>query len=297
MAKTKTEDKAIVETVMHTNGDASTALTVAPITALALPMDNADFMADAGSGLEGATAESFAIPFLSVLQKGSPQVDPDHPKGGRIDGAEAGMFFNNVNSKTYDGKAGVEIVHCAYRRVFIRWGSEASGEGFKGELTPEAVAVMRERKEVVEFENRLYFPLPDGSVNEKRCDRVSDTRNHFILFNDGTGAWTEALLSLSSTQIKKSKLLMAALANVRFDGPNGKFQPPTFANIIRATTVPESNDKGSWRGIRFVIDGVVSREIYNAGKAFHAKIVAGDVTVKYDETAAAGEAAPAAAGF
>ena len=37
-------------------------------TAVAIPA--MDFAADAGAGMEGAGQESFAIPFLSVLQKG-----------------------------------------------------------------------------------------------------------------------------------------------------------------------------------------------------------------------------------
>src|SRR5690606_32458036 len=115
-------------------------------------------------------------PFLMTLQKGSPQVD--EASGVAIEGAKAGMFFDNVTGQMYDGKAGVQIVPCAYRRVFIRWGSEASGEGFKGELEPETVAEMRARGEIKELDNRLYIPLEDGTVNEKRCDRLSDTRNH-----------------------------------------------------------------------------------------------------------------------
>src|SRR5690606_30643086 len=138
----------------------------------------------------------------------------------------------------------------SFRRAFIRWGSDESGEGFKGEYTPDEVQAMRDRGQVVEFENRLYFPQADGSVHEKKCDRLSDTRNHFVLILDEEGSWKEALLSLSSTQIKKSKMLMAALANVKLSGKSGRFTPPTYANIVRITAVPESNDKGSWYGVR-----------------------------------------------
>ena len=56
-----------------TQKDASTEIAETTNTALALSASM--FADDAGAGMEGATAESFAIPFLSVLQKGSPQVD------------------------------------------------------------------------------------------------------------------------------------------------------------------------------------------------------------------------------
>lgn len=266
-----------------TKKDQTTAVAATEQQATALAaIDSSLFAADAGAGMEGATQESFAIPFLMTLQKGSPQVD--EASGVAIEGAKAGMFYDNVSGTLMDGKKGVLIVPCAYRRVFIRWGSEASGEGFKGELAPDEVAAMRARGEIKELENRLYFPLEDGTVNEKRCDRLSDTRNHYVLvIDEETGSWKEALLSLSSTQIKKSKMLMSALASVKLQGPQGMFTPPTYANLVRVTTVPESNDKGTWYGVRFVLEGQLSRaEVYHAAKAFHAKVVKGGVEAKYE---------------
>jgi hypothetical protein len=248
-------------------------------TALAAPLSFED---DAGAGMEGATSDSFAIPFLSVLQKGSPQVD--EASGAAIEGAKAGMLFENVTGKMFDGKQGLDIVPCAYRRVFLRWGPKSGeGSGFKGELSVDEIAVLRSTGKIVEQEGRLYFPLADGSVNDKKCDRVADVRNHYVLLIDKvTGAWTNALLSLGSTQIKKSKMLMSALASVKVQGASGLYTPPTFANVVTLTTVPESNDKGTWHGVRFELSGSVSRsELYQAAKAFHASVAAGTVEAKY----------------
>lgn len=246
--------------------------------------DAAMFAEDAGAGMEGATSESFAIPFLSVLQKGSPQVD--EASGAALEGARAGMLYENVTGRLFDGKGGVTVVPCAYRRVFLRWAPKGSqGAGFKGELLPERVAEMRARGQIAELDGKLYVPLEDGTVNEKRCDRISDTRNHYVLLVDeATGAWKEALLSLTSTQIKKSKMLMSALASVKVSGPNGLFTPPTFANTVRVTTTPESNDKGTWFGVKFELAGQVSRaEVYAAAKAFHASVAKGSVVAKYED--------------
>lgn len=260
----------------------STEVALKQSTAVALHNDM--FAADAGAGMEGADRDSFAIPFLAVLQKGSPQVDETHAAHVPVEGAKAGVLYDNISQECFDGKVGVQIVPCSFRRVFIRWGSDASGEGFKGEFTVEEVDAMRAKGEVKELENRLYFPLDDGSINEKKCDRLSDTRNHYILLLDDDGGWKEALLSLSSTQIKKSKMLMAAMANVKLPGPNGKFTPPTYANIVRVATVPESNDKGSWYGVRFVMEGQVQDpQVYAAGKSFNKKVSSGAVVAKYED--------------
>lgn len=264
-------------------------------TEIALPA--MDFAADSGGGMEGAGAESFAIPFLTVLQKGSPQVD--EASGVALEGAKSGMLYDTVTGKLFDGKTtGVPFVPCAYKRVFIHWGPrEGAGGGFKGELTGDAIAQMRAAGKIVEFEGRLYAPLPDGSVNEKKCDRFSDTRNHYgMMVDESTGAFTPVLLSLTSTQIKKSKMLMSLLAGVKLKGSAGYFTPATYANQIRITTVPESNDKGTWHGVRFELQGQVARaDLYEAAKAFNASVAKGAVAANYES---AEDAAPApGAGF
>lgn len=243
-----------------------------------------DFAADAGAGMEGTSSESFAIPFISVLQKGSPQVD--EASGAAIEGAKAGMFYENVTGNMFDGKVGVQIVPCAYRRVFLRWAPKGmDGGGFKGEIAPEQVAEMRAAGKIVDLDGKLYIPLEDGTVNDRKCDRISDTRNHYVLLIDTeTGAWKEALLSLTSTQIKKSKMLMSALASVKVNGANGMFTPPTFANYVKMSSLPESNDKGTWFGVKFELAGQVDRpEIYAAAKAFHGSVAKGAVVAKYEE--------------
>ena len=242
-----------------------------------------NFAADSGGGMEGATAESFAIPFLGVLQKGSPQVD--EASGVALDGAKSGMFYENVTGELMDGKAGVMLIPAAYRRVFVRWGARGTeGSGFKGELTPDEIGEMRSKGKIADLDGKLYIPLPDGSVNEKKCDRVADTRNHYMLLVKPDGAFRQVLVSLVSTQIKKSKTLMSALANVQIDGPAGKFTPATFANMVKATSIPESNDKGTWHGWKFELAGPVERpDLYAAARAFNESVKKGTVTAKYED--------------
>lgn len=265
-----------------TEKEATTELTTTEQHAI-VAVDASMFAQDAGAGMEGVSQESFAIPFLSVLQKSSPQVD--EALGQNIEGAKAGMFFENVTGRMFDGKKGVTIVPCAYRRVFLRWAPRGTDSAFKGELMPETVAQMRAEGKIVEVDGRLFVPLEDGTINEKKCDRISDTRNHYLLLIDEeSGAWSQCLLSLTSTQIKKSKMLMSALASVKVKGAAGMFTPPTFANYVRATSLGESNDKGTWHGIKFELAGMVDRqEVYAAAKAFNQTVIQGAVEVKYEQ--------------
>lgn len=242
------------------------------------------FAADSRAGMESADQDSFAIPFLSVLQALSPQLDESDAKF--VDGAKAGMLYENVTNQLIDGKDGAIVIPCHYRRVFLRWGPRGGeGAGFKGELTPEQVAAMRQSKQIVEVDGRLFVPMPDGTVNEKRCDRIVDTRNHYVLLvNESTGAAVTALLSLRSTQIKKSKALMSALAAVRVKGPQGDVQPPTFANLVRVCTVQEKNDEGNWHGVKFAVEGrVYNATLYKQARDFYETVKKGAVEVRYEE--------------
>jgi len=261
-----------------------------------------DFSADAGRGMEGATQESFAIPFLSLLQKGSPQVDES--SGVALPNAKQGMFFENVTGRLMSGDGkGYFFVPCAYRRVFLRWAPRAAGGGFKGELAPEEVATLRAQGKIVELDGQLFFPNADGEIHPDKCDRVRDHRNHYgLLVEEKSGGWTQCLVSVTSTQIKKSKALMSALASVKLNGSAGQYTPATWANRVRFSSVPEQNEKGSWMGWRFELDGTITRaDLYAAGRAFNEAVRRGNVEVKYEEaedptTVDAGGAAPTQAG-
>lgn len=242
-----------------------------------------DFSADLGGGMEGADKDSFAIPFLRVLQKISPQCD--EADAAFIEGAKGGMLLNSVTNRLYDGKEGVTFLPCAFQRRFLQWAPRGTEGGFRGELLPEQVARMREEGLIVELDGRLYIPDEKGEVSEKKSDRIVDTRSHFGLVVDEDSI-TQVLLTLSSTQIKKSKQLMSILSAAKVRTAQGLVTPPTWMNQVRITTVLESNDQGSWYGVKFEPAGFVeSKDLYDAGKAFHEAISAGEAKANFAEAA------------
>lgn len=271
---------------------------LAPAKGDHLPSLNLNFDADIGAGMETADKDSFAIPFLGVLQKISPQCEESDPK--YIEGAKAGMLFNSVTQQLYDGKEGLIFLQCAYQRRFLHWGPRGGdGAGFKGALLPEDAVLMKEGGQVVEVDGRLLFPMADGKLDPKKCAHLADTRSHFgMIYDEATGEAVSCILPLASTQIKKSKQLMAMLSAVKVKGGNGNMvTPPTWVNKIRITTVLESNDKGSWYGIKITPEGFINdQDAYDAGKKFHDLIAEGDVTVNYAQ-ADGGDAAEGAEKF
>ena len=239
----------------------STAVAEARNTALSTNVVM-DFAADAGMGMEGADKDSFAIPFLALLQGLSPQLET-------VDAAKPGLFINTITDEVFKEAL---VVPCAYQRRYLRWAPREAGGGYKGEYSPIDV----ETGKILGVEKNA-----EGQLTLEG-DQLKDTRNHFVLVQSATGAWQPALLSLSSTQIKKSKRWMSLIQGVEMRTPEGKpFNPPSFSHVYRLKSVKEENSKGSWWGIEVsVVEPVQDAELYARAKDFNKQVAAGEVKVQ-----------------
>ena len=94
----------------------------------------AGFENDADQGFEDTTADDFAIPFLSILQKLSPVCDEDDPKFTK--GARPGQVMNTVTEQRFSARLeeqeSILVIPCAYLRQFIEWKKREDGGGFVG---------------------------------------------------------------------------------------------------------------------------------------------------------------------
>lgn len=281
-----------------TASDTTTAIAKRPANAVAVrtTFDIADV---AGSGFEGADSSAYALPFLLVLQKGSPQVD-ETAGGVIIPGAKPGFIFNTVTQEFYDGRKGVELIPVFYSRTFIRWGARGTDTaGFKGTLAPETVDEMLGSGQLIQEENQIFVPDDKGNINPKKSDQVRDTRQFFVLvINEKTRTASEAIISITSTQIKKIRGLMPAMRSRQMRLPNGAMVPqPMWLNRVRMTVTPEQNDQGSWYGMLFTLEEKTLPFAIEGGKiisddplvpqaaAFHSIAKAGQAKVSFENLA------------
>lgn len=242
-----------------------TAVAVKEETNLALA---GQYTEDSGSGFEETSAESFAIPFLSVLQSGSPQCKKSD--GAYIKGAEEGFLFNSVTGDLFPGDVGVEVIPCHYSHRYIEWKLRENGGGFVAEYLPNDPIVG-----TTERDDKGRNMLPNGN-------QLSDTRNHYVLIRTANGL-TPAIMSLSSSQLKVSKKWMSMMQGQKVKDPaTGMYQiAPMFSNIYKVTTVAQSNDKGSWFGYDFALVGKVTDEgEYLEAKNFNHAVKAGMTKVE-----------------
>jgi hypothetical protein len=268
MAKTK-EDAKKTAAAAAAAPAAGTAVTEYDPKALAV------FHESGETGFEQTTGDDYAVPFLKILQKMSPEVDRDNP--AFIEGAEPGQFLNTATAKLYRGAT---IVPCYYRHAMVEWKPREDGGGFVAQHDP-GVEVGMTRDE-------------SGRWETGRGTYLADTRYFFCLHVTEEGEPEPVVLPFASTQIKKARTWMTRMQALRMPGPEGTRVPmPMFANLWRITDVPEQNDKGTWRGYKVelvgpVRDAALAQAAVDARKSFSS--VATKIKPPTEDAAAAGEA-------
>jgi hypothetical protein len=203
------------------------------------------------------------------------------------------MILNTVTQKMHDVREKpLKIIPCSYKHSYILWGARDGDGGFKGEFTPEQMDEIIASGAVENVDGRLLVKDSDGKTDPKKSDYYADTRSHYVIAIDpDTEEQCMAILSLSSSQIKSSKTLMTMLQQRKIDVGNGqKRTPPTFANVVELTTVPQSNDKGTWAGASFKIVGLVTdADLYASARDFNVAVRDGAAKADYSKAADAGE--------
>lgn len=221
----------------------------------------------AGKGFEGADREAFAIPFVIILQSGSPQCK--RSDGAYIQGATEGCIFNTVTKQLVDGDEGIEVVPCAYRRSIIEWAPRGSDSSFIAEHLPEN-APPSEREEGKNV-------TTEGNI-------LADTRHHYVLVKSGD-TYERAVIAMSSTQIKKSRQWMSVMNAQTFEHDGEMYPAPSFAYHYKLTTIPEQNDKGSWCGWKIErADPVEDERLLEMADAFRRSVIAGEAKAGYEES-------------
>lgn len=228
--------------------------------------------ADVGSGFEEADGDAFAVPFLRILQAGSPQCK--RSEGAYIKGAEEGMILNTVSQEVLDGDKGITVVPAMYQRQFIEWQLREAGGGLVAVHAPDPALLAS-----CEKDDKGRDILPNGN-------QLVDTRNHYVILVNEDGSTTPAIITFSSTQMKKSRQWMSMMQQKRVVIGGVPKQAPMFANAYELTTVPEANDKGSWFGWRIGSSSkVTDAEVVNAARAIREAVSTGQAKADLDGAA------------
>ena len=226
-----------------------------------------DFVSDSGMGLENVDKGDLALPFLKLLQSGSDETKKKHAK--YVEGAEAGMFYNTVTKKLYNGEQGIEVIPVYYKMTYPEWAPFEKREGrpIHNDRGPGIMSKVTQN-------DRNKDMLDNGN-------EIIKTANHFVIINGERPE--KALMTMKSTQLKVSRQWNSLMENeVEVDPKSGKsLQAPTFSRIYKLNSV-ENTGSFTWHGynvsmIKKVDDAglyQMARDFYNSLKNSQQKAAA-----------------------
>lgn len=247
---------------------------VAPVVVV---QSMADLLAeDAGAGLENLKSSDFAIPFITILQKGSPQVS--RANGKYIKNAAPGMIMNTLTSEIFSGEAtdddpgGVVFIPCGFQKTLVRWKSRDSGGGL-------VCHYQEGHPDLKKFIKNERGQLVDPTTQ----DIIVDTAYHFGLVIHGESFPEFAVVSMYSTQLRKSRVWNTTMRKiVKKDSTNRMYNPPSYSHAYRLTTVGESRDSYDWYGWKIVIERELTNDdmdVYLMAREFAKQVRSGDIKV------------------
>lgn len=233
-----------------------------------------DFGDDAGAGFEDATRDDFAIPYLSLLQSNSPQVEDGDMKGGNL--------FNTVTEEEIETAT---IVPVAREHVFIEFVPRDQGGGFKGRHEPTSEIVRNAKAASTKFGK---YTTPEGN----------DLVETIMVYAVDADTLAPIVIPIKGTSIKGYKKWWSRLRAHMAQQPDGsKRSVPLYANLTRVGSEKTKNEKGSFYLYEFsaangsLAESIVDpgSDLYTVAREFRAQVVAGNVRTA-DESMSSAEA-------
>ena len=237
---------------------------------------------DAAKGFENMTQDDLALPFLRILGQLSPQVTEGDAK--YVEGAKPGNIYNTVTSELFDGKKGIKIIPCYYKKDYPEWSDRGDGPG-----APVAVHLPNSPVIATGKRDGSKIRLPNGNYLE-------ETASYYVMAETKTGGYTPALISMKSTQLNVSKKWNSMMKTIQIPDGNGGFAiPPMHGVVYNLASTLQKNDKGSWYGWVVNMERIMGSEdksLYIMCKDFNGNVSKGNVQTKADVEEIAKDNAP-----
>jgi hypothetical protein len=231
-----------------------------------------DYGEDAGVGYEGMTSDDYAIPFVTILQTNSPEVEDNDPKG-----AKPGLLFNKATRELYES---IVFQPCHRERTIVEWVPRDDGGGLVGfhdvnsDLYKDAVLAAK---------NGGY-----GRVLAPNGNHLVNTVYIYGQLLDEAGAnviaW--AVLTFSSTRFKPLKNFNSATRQLY-----GK--PPPWATRVVISTFRDENKYGKFYNFRMsplkdtwlesLINPSEEKALLIAGKDFRDMVLEGKARADFSK--------------
>ena len=224
-----------------------------------------DWDDDAGKGLEGFSAQEQLIPFITVLQGLSPQLNPNKPE--YVEGAQMGMLFDTATKEVLGNQ--LKIVPVWRDHQYTEWvprndvtypdgrviRGNSGGNGFRGihGTLPSSPAGRALSEAVTKYGQSAQFrPIPFKNVETGEDTVLIDQWNLGVIYGypDLTAETaSRAMIAFTSTKIKAYKEFGTILSKIRYPStrrPGVMLEPPLWAHVWILGVVSQSNNKGEF---------------------------------------------------
>jgi len=185
------------------------------------------------------------------------------------------MIINTVTDKLYDGVKGMVVIPAFYKFEYIEW----ADRGQEGSTAPRNVYPAD--SDIIAKTNRG----DDGKDRLQNGNYIEETASHYVVICEEQMA-TEALITMKSTQRKKSKKWNSMMNLMQIPKKSGKgfFRPAPFTQLYRLKTVLEKNNLGSWYGWEITSEGTCDNQgLVERAAKFRESVMGGTVKVKHGQ--------------
>lgn len=227
----------------------------------ALPAHLRDDAAAMGGAGTSDRAEDLSLPFLYIVQKGSPQVNRRAPEF--MEGVEAGDVLNTATQQVYKcgGGATIPVLHAHMIRREVEWITRAAGGGYVSTHDVDT-PLLRQVREVAKPQGKGTFRmLPNGH-------QLVATAYHFVVLPESLDV---AVIGLTSTGLQTSRRWNTMMRSHKVRGANGPIILPGFSHVYELRTVYQQNESGDWFTYGVADMGLVTEEqmsAYAVAKSF-----------------------------
>lgn len=209
--------------------------------------------------------EDTVLPFLAILQKGSPQVN--EKKSDYIPGAKPGMLFNTATKSLHQAEGegvGPRAIQGFMEMCEVEWIPRSAGGGYVAKH-PLDTPLVQQITEVDSPDNpgsnRKLRMLPNGH-------QLVTTAYHYLILPE---TLEPCAVALTSSNLKTHREWNFMLRNKRVRNGSGKMVvPPSFATICRLGTVWREQDGFDWYMLKVTDLGWVDdMDAYEETKQMH----------------------------
>ena len=198
-----------------------------------------DYNKAAGLGTSTIDRGVLGMPFINIIQKGSPEFDETHRKHAdkKIEGCRPGNILFEIERAILPQP--VKVIPLATTTLYTEW--KPNGGGLVGNRTLDIINA------------RDYRKGAPGSPQQYREylgeNELVYTIYFMVLFQHGE-KWKQGLIAFTSTQLKVARNWSRSILATKVPGLAESVQPPIFAAVYKLTTFADSNAKGgffSWQ--------------------------------------------------